>query len=319
MRLLYRLREMAAKLSLKGLLATGIYESYFGQWRNDFFDYAEKNGVHILPVHYYTPIPTKPDQQRARRANSMAGIELDITAGAARASRLIEKYQTDLKFLNGSPEFDPSNQALHPLDAALLYGSIRDARPKRIIEIGSGHSTLVISKALKDEGCNTQFTCIEPFIPDYLKPTPYGVSEIIEKTLQEVPGSCFTELHANDILFIDSTHVVRYDSDVVYEILEILPSLNPGVIVHVHDIFLPDDYPELWLSQSRFFWNEQYMLQAFLSMNPFFKIEIPVHAIKSMLSDEAAYIVPLQNSVVSPNSLWMRKLSGASGRILHSQ
>ena len=86
----------------------------------------------------------------------------------------------------------------------------------------------------------------------------------------------------------------------VYEILEIMPTLAPGVILHVHDIFLPDDYPEAWLRTFRFFWNEQYMLQAFLSMNPNFRIEIPVHAIKDQLDF-------VSSSDVEPASFWMRR------------
>lgn len=299
---------MLAKLSIAGLQVSGIYDSYFGQWRSGIFDYAESKGLHILPAHYYTPIPTKHDYARARRRNSLSGLELDSKAGANRVNGLVELYKSDLGFLKGSPDYSPSNQALAPLDAAVLYTSVRQAKPFRIIEIGSGYSTLVIAKAIRDENCKTHFTCIEPFLPAYLEPTPSGVSEVIETALQQVPISRFKELDAGDILFIDSTHVVRYDSDVVYEILEILPSLKPGVIIHVHDIFLPDDYPEEWLQQHRFFWNEQYMLQAFLSMNPFFKIEIPVHAVKSILSDETNNIVPPSTSGAFTTSLWMRKV-----------
>src|ERR1035437_347813 len=145
-------------------------------------------------------------------------------------------------------------------------------------------SSFVIADALRGAGfTNANFTCIEPFLPDYLSPSLPGISEIIERPLQDVDLERFKQLECNDILFIDSTHVVRYGSDVVYEILEILPILRPGVIVHVHDIFFPDDYPQRWLNRDRFFWNEQYMLQAFLCMNPHFQIDIPAHAIRLKL------------------------------------
>jgi hypothetical protein len=108
-----------------------------------------------------------------------------------------------------------------------------------------------------------RFTYIEPFLPSYLRPASPHISNIIEKPLQDVGLDKLERLEANDIFFIDSTHVVRYGSDVVYEILEILPSLCPGAIIHIHDIFLPDDYPEQWLSQDRYSWNEQYMLRPF--------------------------------------------------------
>src|SRR5262249_2682880 len=132
------------------------------------------------------------------------------------------------------------------------------------------------------------------------------ISNIIESPLQEVPLSPFQDLEAGDILFIDSTHVVRFDSDVVYEILEILPVLKPGVVIHVHDIFLPNDYPNEWLKESRFFWTEQYMLQAFLSMNPHFSIDLPVNAISTRLSPDITSMLP--KSSVYPASFWIRRI-----------
>ena len=167
----------------------------------------------------------------------------------------------------------------------------------------------MISDALRDANLlDTRFTCIEPFLPSYLRPAPPQISEILEKPLQDVGLDKFEQLEANDILFIDLTHVVRYGSDVVYEILEILPSLRPGVIIHIHDIFLPDDYPERWLSQDRYFWNEQYMLQAFLCMNSHFKIEIPVHAVKNRISRSFGAIVLASDLSVIPTSLWLRRI-----------
>ena len=311
MQLPYKLRSLVAKVGLNALRLSGFYDGYWKHWRGEIFDYAEKIGIHALPVHFYTPIPTHLDFSRQRRPNRMAGIDLDIPAGAARADMLLDKYKERItRFLKGPNDYDRTNSGFHPLDAALLYASVSEARPKRIIEIGSGMSTFVITNALHDAGLTeTHFTCIEPFLPDYLKRNRQGISEIIERPLQEVPLNKFKELEAGDILFIDSTHVVRFDSDVVYEILEILPILKQGVIVHVHDIFLPDDYPESWLKQSRFFWNEQYMLQAFLCMNPNFKIEIPVHAVKKTLRPDE--LLQPAGSSVEAASLWMRCVNAA--------
>jgi predicted O-methyltransferase YrrM len=305
---MHKLRSAIAKVGVYALRLSGFYDGYWQHWRGELFDYAEKSGLHILPVHYYTPIPTQSDFSRRRRKNNMAGIDLDIPAGLARATTLLDKYKNQImSFLSGPNEYDAKNSSFHPLDAAILYASISEARPKRVIEIGSGMSTFVIAAALRDGGMTeTIFTCIEPFPPDYLKRNREGISEIIERPLQEVPLPKFRELEAGDILFIDSTHVVRFDSDVVYEILDILPTLKPGVIIHVHDIFFPDDYPESWLQQHRFFWTEQYMLQAFLSMNRHFKIEIPVNAIKPELSPNELLLPSA--STIEAVSLWMRRI-----------
>jgi hypothetical protein len=210
---------------LRALSFSGFYNGYWQHWRGDIFDYAEKAGVHVLPVHYYSPIPTQSDFARPRRKNKMAGIDLDIPVSVARARGLLDKYKDRItSFLDRPSGYDPNNSSFHPLDAAVLFASICEAKPKRIIEIGSGMSTFVICGALRDANLDqTRFSCIEPFLPPYLRDAPSEISEILESPLQDVPLEKFRELEAGDILFIDSTHVVRFDSDVVYEILDILP------------------------------------------------------------------------------------------------
>jgi predicted O-methyltransferase YrrM len=305
-----RLRFLTAKLGIQFLRLSGAYSGYWNYWRTTLFDYAEDRGIHILPVHYYSPIPDMSDGVGRRRSNSINGINLDLATGTARAVSLLRAFQEELSFFFADPRpYDPKNSAFHPLDAAILFAMIRESRPKHIIEIGSGMSTLVMQAALKNARDNsTELRCIEPFVPSYLKAKQDQITEVIEKPLQEVDIELFKRLKAGDILFIDSTHVARFDSDVVYEILEILPILSSGVIVHIHDIFLPDDYPAKWISEDRFFWNEQYMLQAFLSMNKDYKIEIPLHAIKQELSDMVLGLPIFEETGAPPTSLWMRRL-----------
>jgi len=304
----YKLRALLANLGVDLIRMSGVFgPNYFGQWRNEFFDRSQAHGLHITPNHYYTPIPNRADIARPIKPTPLVGLKLDTESAAIRASTLLKQYELQLQFLSGSPDYDPSNQALHPLDAALLYSIIRRASPRRIIEIGSGFSTKVIARALRDGNIPAQFFCIEPFLPTFLKPLPAEVTEVIEHPVQEVPLSRFQDLEAGDILFIDSTHVVRYGSDVIYEILEILPSLRSGVLVHVHDIFLPDDYPQIWLKKYRFFWNEQYLLQAFLSMNPSFQVDFPVHAIKSKLTGYGRAIADAPGAETIANSFWFNR------------
>jgi predicted O-methyltransferase YrrM len=300
-RIIARLKDATARCGINALRLSGLYDGYWQHWRGPLFDYAESNGVHILPVHYYTPIPSATDTESARRPNALSGLKIDVGAAQQRVQSLLNTFSDGIsRLLSDQSAFKTSNAGFAPLDAAILYSVIRDGRPNRIIEIGSGMSTVVMAAAIRDGALDTKLTCIEPYLPSYLKDNAVN-AEIIEKPLQEVSLDRFRRLEAGDILFIDSTHVVRFNSDVVYEILEILPVLKSGVIVHVHDIFLPDDYPAEWLKQHRYFWNEQYMLQAFLSMNPNFQIEIPVHAIK------AGFNLNVTSSV-DPASFWMRRL-----------
>lgn len=118
---------------------------------------------------------------------------------------------------------------------------------------------------------DTEFVAIEPYPKAFLRELP-GISEFIRCPVQEVPIALFESLGANDILFIDSTHVVSIGSDVQFLFLEVLPRLKPGVLIHIHDIFLPQEYPREWVMESGRFWTEQYLLQAFLAFNAAFEI-----------------------------------------------
>jgi hypothetical protein len=150
---------------------------------------------------------------------------------------------------------------------------IRHYKPSKIIEIGSGHSTLMAINAINqnrvtDNSYSCEHICIEPFENKWLEKTDV---KILRKMVETVDYSVFKSLKANDILFIDSTHMIRPQGDVLFEFLEILPQLNSGVIIHVHDIFTPKDYLNEWINEPRF-WNEQYLLEAFLSHNRDFRI-----------------------------------------------
>ena len=297
MDLKYRARELAAKAGIFALKASGFYEGYWNHWRGSIFDYAEGRGLHILPVHYYSPVPRSGAKPRHSQ------LPIDAESGRSKLETMLSKYSRELEALFTSSRYDPTNAAFGPLDAATLYCMIRETRPNRIIEIGSGHSTIVASEAIKASDYSPEFICIEPYLPDYLRDTPAEVSKIIETPLQKVPLEWFGSLGEGDLLFIDSTHVVRFGSDVLYEYLTILPALAKGVRIHVHDIFLPNDYPVRWLKESRFFWNEQYLLEALLLMNPSFKVEVPVNAVTQSLE-----LPDFPPSDVDPASFWMLRV-----------
>jgi len=170
--------------------------------------------------------------------------------------------------------FHMVNKSFCSGDAEFLYNLIRHKKPTRIIEIGSGNSTLMAIKALnknKEEFSNYKcdHICIEPFEMPWLEKT--GVT-VLRQRVEEVNKAIFYELENNDILFIDSSHIIRPQGDVLFEYLELIPSLNSGVIVHVHDIFSPRDYLKEWVIDEVRFWNEQYLLEAFLSCNQNWKI-----------------------------------------------
>jgi predicted O-methyltransferase YrrM len=215
-----------------------------------------------------------------------------------------DKPDADLRFFYGNPSFGPA-------DAEYLYCMIRHFKPARIIEIGSGYSTLMAQQAIKtnasaDPSYRCAHICIEPYEMPWLEKT--GV-EVIRKVVEEVGLPLFASLGKNDILFIDSSHMIRPQGDVLFEFLEILPSLAPGVIVHVHDIFSPRDYTKKHLVEEVLFWNEQYLLEAFLTCNDQFRIVAALNYLKSHYPQEMFAKLPQLKERPShvPGSFWMAK------------
>ncbi|HLO61175.1 MAG TPA: class I SAM-dependent methyltransferase [Bacteroidales bacterium] len=158
-------------------------------------------------------------------------------------------------------------------DGEYLYNMIRYYKPKTIIEIGSGFSTLMACNAIKqnkseDPSYSCDQTCIEPYRHGWLD--NIGIN-IVRKKVEDVDKMMVKKLQANDILFIDSSHIIRPQGDVLFEYFSLLPELNPGVFVHIHDIFTPRDYPEEWI-YDHCLWNEQYLVEALLMYNKDFRI-----------------------------------------------
>jgi Methyltransferase domain len=148
---------------------------------------------------------------------------------------------------------------------------VRHFKPRTIIEVGSGYSSLICGRAAAMNG-DSALVCIEPFPLDFLLQGFPGFRSLIQKNVQNVEIEFFSQLDSGDILFLDSSHTVKIGGDVNYLFLEVLPRLKPGVIVHVHDIFFPFDYPRDWVLNKCRFWTEQYLLQAFLAFNSDFEV-----------------------------------------------
>lgn len=240
------------------------------------FPLWESMGFHITPNHFYQPVP---DTRTLKpklwlQQSELFGINMNEQEQIQLLNQFLrfrEEYETLLK----RKELE-INDMFGPVDIEILYCMIRYFKPKKIIEIGSGFSTYISSQAIlkneEENGNKTELIAIEPYPSDFLMSGFPGLSKVIPKKVEEIDLTFFTGLKENDILFVDSSHVLKMGNDVVYEYLEILPRLNKGVIVHIHDIFLPCEYPEKWVLEMHRFWNEQYLLQAFLTFNSAFEI-----------------------------------------------
>lgn len=260
---------------------------------------ADRWGYHIRPIHYYEPLPDfrSITTEQITRRREFPGIDFGWDDQLALLNDLAA-YHAELTAL----EFNFDNGYFNGFDAAVYYALIRHLKPQHIIEVGGGYSTQLANKALAANGSGC-LTCIEPY-PERLNGTGPQV-ELIQKRVEEIEVDFFSRLTANDILFIDSSHTVKFGSDVCYEFLEILPRLASGVWVHVHDIFFPHDYPAEWLLKRRLALNEQYLLEAFLSFNEQFEITLANYWLCLDYSDEAARLWPN----MSASSLWMRRVA----------
>jgi methyltransferase family protein len=187
---------------------------------------------------------------------------------------------------------------------------VRLWRPARVIEVGAGNSTLVTAAACAAnaaDGHPALMTIVDPEPRRQLDPLPDGCDAAERRPVQEVGLERFVELTDRDILFVDSSHVVKLHSEVNFLVLEVLPALAEGVLVHFHDIFLPYEYPRRFAAAGMFL-SEQYLLQAFLIENPHWEVFLATHALwreefdalRAAVSDAARAPFP-------PSSFWMRR------------
>lgn len=211
------------------------------------------------------------------------------------------------KAVYGDERFFLDNGWFGPVDAEVLYSVVRHFKPSQIIEIGSGFSTRLIRMAIKEDNLKTRLTCIDPsprreiqsFADEHI---PLPVEDL-------TPSKIWTALSAQDLLFIDSSHVVTTGGDIPYLYLEILPRLRSGVFIHVHDIFLPFDYPEPWTAEFRWGWTEQYLVHAFLCANTDFEIVWPSRYMWEYCKEEILHAFPSARDLsLPPASFWLRKV-----------
>ncbi len=244
------------------------------------FPIARKIFLHvgIFPIldHYYEPLFNRKHLRYSlRKERFLPGIDFND----AEQIEILNRFNFNdelLKFpvenTGNVREYCYNVGAFLSGDAEYLYNMIRLFKPKRIIEIGSGSSTLMARNALAQNASEApdehfDHICIEPYENSWLE--EIGVTVIREK-VETVGLDIFKTLNANDLLFIDSSHIIRPQGDVLFEYLELLPTLNKGVIIHIHDIFTPRDYLDEWFGE--YFWNEQYLLEAFLTDNNKYRI-----------------------------------------------
>ncbi len=267
-------------------------------------------GVFPIHDHYYEPRFLYDDAFDATAVREIP-LKIDIASQVLNLGTLQNKGELSSlmacedEAVNG---FYVHNRNFGAGDSELYYLLIRKKKPTRIIEIGSGYSTQLCMLALeknKEEGVDCELTCIEPFEMPFLD-TLQGLT-VIRKQVETISIDLFKTLGTNDILFIDSSHIIRPGNDLLFIYLQILPILQKGVLIHIHDIFTPRHYPQEWLTKKMRFWNEQFLLEAFLYNNEGFQILFTLnHLVKTDFVSAQKTLVHLKTDS-EPSSFWMEK------------
>ena len=244
----------------------------------ELFQNWEKHGFHITPVHFYQPIPDTQSLPETLwdRPSELVGIDMNDAMQLHLLRNHFPRFREQYQHFPTKPtgeqnRFYLGNHLFDGTDALVAYCMVRHFQPQFIIEVGSGFSSLVLGAAVA-ENARASIISIEPFPREFLRKGFPGLRSLIEKKVQDIDLNFFSQLESGDILFIDSSHTVKIGGDVNYLFLEVLPRLKPGVIVHVHDIFLPFDYRRDWVLDEFRFWTEQYLLQAFMMFNSEFEV-----------------------------------------------
>jgi len=234
--------------------------------------------------HFYSPVvdPNVLAEHAERlwpqQPETMSGIDLNDDSHRRVLQEWFPKFIADYDYPDHGEPFAPTgyfnlNDQFAWLDARTLFVFLRQFRPRRMIEVGSGYSSLLVAdvnRRFLDSSCN--FTCIEPYPRKFLTDGVPGITRLIQQKVENVDAAEFSALDRGDILFIDSSHIAKTGSDVLFLFFDVLPRLRPGVLIHVHDIFLPLEYPKAWAIDDNRSWNEQYLLRALLMFSTRFRV-----------------------------------------------
>lgn len=271
----------------------------------------------LYPIgHLHSPI-IDPASLRAHESriwahvDEMPSIDMNVLE-QFKLLQTLEPYTREIDWpveqADDPTQYFYGNDQYQVLDAEFLHAALRHFRPKTMIEVGSGWSSLITAEVNRTHlGNSTEFYCIEPHPQRFLIDGVDGITHLIRQQVQDVEPKFFNRLGEGDILFIDSSHVSKTGSDVNYLFFEVLPRLRPGVIVHVHDIFLPDEYPKEWVIDQGRNWNEQYLLRAFMQFNSEWRVIWASHFMGTRFTSSVRETFPRYPLLGGGVSIWLQR------------
>ena len=292
------LKRLSFKIKSEGLLpfAVRIFAS------KTFLFFEKYFSLHLTPAHFYSPIPTlsQLDSQVYTKIFSANGINIDVDNCLENMSHIADEYLS---------EYTPQKGfGLSPVDSFVLYASVRHFRFPVVVEIGAGDTTHIILKALDKnsrEGYPSKLLSIEPFPRDDVINIESKNFELIISKFEDTDPSLLVEA---DFIFIDSSHVSKINSDVNCQILELLPMVKKQAVIHWHDIVFPRNYWKDWMHNGNQFWNESYLLHAFMLFNDSFSILWPSQFMQTHHPDSLKKIFPFYLDTHRLTSFWIQRL-----------
>lgn len=258
-----------------------------------------RSGYDVVVRSFDSPLPnlaTIPEE--TWRPSALVGVDLRLPAAWALLEDELAPFIADFP-----ADFEIHNGTYESVDAEALYALLRWARPRRVIELGSGASSHLVHAADPLE-----HRIFDPYPWAATRLGPVSGLTITPLRAEDIPLTEFAVLEAGDVLFVDTTHTVKTGGDVTRIMLEVLPRLASGVLVHVHDIFLPSDYPRPWVADLRRAYAEQYLLHAFLLFNDAFEVLLPAHALAAADPERLGRVIPSYRPGDAPGAFWLRRL-----------
>ena len=273
--------------------------------------------------HYYSPFPdtnelaVEPLRSRVWPAQPRATVGIDWNDNGqielcARAFASQSRLELAVEPTDDAREFHTQNAMFPALDAWVLEALLRYLRPARLIEVGCGFSSLITARVNRELlGGGINVTCIDPNPPAVITDGVEGIRQLRVEKIQDTPLELFEQLAQDDVLFIDTSHTVKTGGDVPWIFQEVIPRLEVGVVVHIHDVFLPGDYPSDWVLDG-WAWNEIYLVHAFLAFNRAFEVVygakwMELHARDVLLEAFPGLALP-EHAARSGSSLWIRRV-----------
>jgi predicted O-methyltransferase YrrM len=302
--------DRLARLEAGGRARTLAFRAYLA-----FHRVAERVGLHAVRASYDSPIPRTRSlpSDVFERESPMRAIDWRVDEQLSFFEDELGPYLAEFR-----PQPDPGapvgtfrldNHTYDRVDAELLYAMVRRFRPRRFVELGSGYSTLVAWEAAKAnaaDGHETELSVLDPHPSPHVTSHPELAARVSPVSAQELPEEVVDGLETSDILFVDTSHTVKIGGDVNRIVLDLLPRVAPGVVVHFHDVFLPGDYSRGHLANAHY-WTEQYLLQAFLMYNDEWEVLVSGQAIARRAPGLVGRLIPSYREGVSPGAIWLRR------------